>query len=72
MAAYIVKYSKFFVDGHLKNLMVDEQASFSTLEQATEFVAFCRAHAFKPVASLSSNYTLHMARIETSNLEAIK
>lgn len=63
---YAVKFSKWFVSGNLKGIMYDSILTFASLEQACEYVAFCHKHRDVPVKSLdSSDYTIHLARIET-------
>lgn len=67
---YIVKFSKKFVSGNLKGLIYDEaRLSFFSLQDASEYISFCNKHSKIPVKSLdSSNYTIHLARIETVSL----
>lgn len=63
---YTVKFSKWFVNGNLSGIMFDSLLTFPSLELACDYVNFCHAHRDKPVKSLdSSDYTMHMARIET-------
>lgn len=65
---YIVKWTKFFVTGSLKNLSYDSSLNFSSLDSATSYIAFLHEHNIKPVEAIGdSNYTCHMARIEVSN-----
>ncbi len=63
---YIVKFSKYFLTGNLKGLMVDCKVSFPNLETATEYVAYTIRHTKKPVwANRRDSFTTHMGRIET-------
>ncbi len=65
---YKVKFSRYFVNGNLKGIMVDSSLSFPTLELACDYVKFCHMHCKIPVKAFGgSDYTLHMSRIERSN-----
>lgn len=63
---YAVKFTKWFVSGNLSGIAYDSILTFPTLELACKYVSFCHEHRDIPVQSIdSSNYTIHMARIET-------
>jgi hypothetical protein len=63
---FVVKFTKAFVNGNLKDLTYDSYATFETIELAAQHVAWCHKHSEKPVLAVAGpDYTIHCARIET-------
>jgi hypothetical protein len=63
---YVVKFTKAFVNGNLKDLTFDSYATFETLDAAAQHVAWCHEFRDVPVSAVAGpDYTIHGARIET-------
>lgn len=63
---FTVVYLKEFTDGSLKGLTFREvNRSFSSLNKAAEFVAWCHKHKTNPVKAFGSNYTIGYSYIKT-------
>ena len=61
---FIVKWSKYFVNGSLKGLWFDASLDFDSLDAATHYMAFLHGHVVIPVKAIGgTDYTCHMATL---------